>query len=116
VQQLLRGLAGGELPIAHGTFDRHPSPKTAMHLRELLVRHGVLQDKNRHLILFEQWLDQHLAGIQDPEQARLLRAFATWHHLRRMRKLAGDGHLHNTSAHTGQAGAHRRHPTPGLPG
>jgi hypothetical protein len=56
--------------------------------------------KNRHLILFEQWLDQHLAGIQDPEHARLLCAFATWHHLRRMRKLANDGQLHNGSAHT----------------
>jgi hypothetical protein len=100
VQQLLRGLAGGELPIAHDTFDHHPSPKTAMHLRELLVRYGVLEDKSRHLILFEQWLDQQLTCIQDPEQARLLRAFATWHHLRRMRKLASDGKLHNGSVQT----------------
>jgi hypothetical protein len=41
-----------------------------MHLRELLVRHGVLEDKSRHLILFEQWLDQQLTCIQDPELDR----------------------------------------------
>jgi hypothetical protein len=40
VHEPLRGMARGELAIDHATFDRHPSPRTAMHLRELFIRHG----------------------------------------------------------------------------
>jgi hypothetical protein len=100
VHEPLRGMARGELAINHATFDRQPSPRTAMHLRELFIRHGLLEPRDRFLLLFQQWLDRKLATVSDPEHRRLLQLFATWHHLRRLRDQAAAGALHNGPVHT----------------
>ncbi|XAS68211.1 hypothetical protein V3C33_02465 [Micrococcaceae bacterium Sec5.7] len=52
------------------------------------MQSGVLPLKDRQLLLFERWLDTHLAAVADPEHARLLRRFATWHQLRKLRAKA----------------------------
>jgi hypothetical protein len=100
VHEPLRAMARGELAIGHTSFDQHPSPKTAMHLRELFMRHGLLEPRDRFLLLFQQWLDRKLETIADPEHRRLLQLFATWHHLRRLREQATDGTLRNGPVHT----------------
>lgn len=64
-----------------------------MHLRDLLVEHGVLDPFDRHVALFEQWLERTLPSIADPAHRALLLRYATWHHLRRMRTLASAGRL-----------------------
>lgn len=92
-RQLLSDLATGRLPIAHSSFQHHCSPKTAMHLRDLLVEHGVLDPFDRHVALFGQWLEQTLPSIDDPAHRAILLRYATWHHLRRMRTLASAGRL-----------------------
>jgi uncharacterized protein Usg len=97
-------MARGELAINHATFDRHPSPRTAMHLRELFIRHGLLEPRDRFLdrflVLFQHWLDRKLAAVSDLEHRRLLQLFATWHHLRQLRAQATNGTLHNGPVHT----------------
>ena len=47
----------------------------------------MLSQRNRVVVGFQGWLDRKLPGYS-PETARLLTAFATWHHLRRMRAAA----------------------------
>ncbi len=92
VKRLLTGLARRQLELTHATFDADPAPRTAMHLRELLVQHGSLPQIDRTIVLFQNWLATTLAGYS-PTTARLLGSFARWHHLRRMRDLSDHGRL-----------------------
>ena len=80
------------MPITHAAVDAMDSTRSAMHLSELLAKHGVLNDRNRVVVLFQGWLGRKLPTYY-PETARLLTAFATWHHLRRMRTAADAGTL-----------------------
>jgi len=92
VTRLLTGLARRQLELTHATFDADPGGRTAMHLRELLVRHGALPPVDRTIVLFQNWLATTLPSYS-PATARLLGSFARWHHLRRMRELAEHGRL-----------------------
>lgn len=98
VRDLLASIATGARPLAHTTFDAHPSPRTAMHLRELFIEHGLLEPMDRNLLHFETWLDRILAEITDPDHHALIKQFATWHHLHRMRQLSVAGQLQWGSA------------------
>lgn len=93
VRQLLTDLASGRLPLVHDSFTGHRSPKTAMHLRDLFVEHGILDPIDRDIVLFEQWLEPVLAAVEDADHRALMLRFATWHHLRRMRTLSAAGRL-----------------------
>lgn len=99
VKRLLTGLARRQLELTHATFDADPAPRTAMHLRELLVQHGSLPQIDRTIVVFQNWLATTLPG-HSPEAARLLGSFARWHHLRRMRELSERGRLKPGSALT----------------
>jgi hypothetical protein len=90
---LLATIATGVRPLAHATFDAHRSPRTAMHLRELFIEHGILEPIDRNLLHFETWLDRILAELTNPDHHALIKQFATWHHLRRMRQLSAAGEL-----------------------
>jgi len=87
VAGILTAFANGSAPLRHETIDAMDSRRSATHLGELLVKHGVLSQRNRVVVGFQGWLDRRLPGYS-PETARLLTAFATWHHLRRMRAAA----------------------------
>jgi len=116
VRRLLTGLARGELPVSHASFDAEPAARTAMHLRELLIGCGVLPPQDRNLALFQAWLDS-LLPRHSPEAGRLLHGFATWHHLRRLRERSAAGGVTAGSVHTarqeitvaGQLLAHLEH-------
>lgn len=73
----------------------------ATHLRDLLIEHGILTPVNRDLVAFEDWLSNHLPGYP-PAAEKLLRRFATWHHLRRMRDLAEQGKLTRRTVYTAE--------------
>lgn len=92
VTRMLRGLADGSMPLTHDSFDAEPERRSAMHLRELFVRYGVLPERDRTLLLFEAWLKRTIPSYS-PGTAALLTAFARWHHLRQMRPLADTGQL-----------------------
>jgi hypothetical protein len=97
VRDLLSSIATGARPLAHTTFDDHASPRTAMHLRELFIEHGLLEPVDRNLLYFETWLARILAELTNPDQHVFIKQFATWHHLRRMRQLSAAGELNRTS-------------------
>jgi hypothetical protein len=46
---------------------------------------------DKHLLLFERWLDERLSHAEHPDHVRLLQQFATWHVLRRLRGRAERG-------------------------
>lgn len=57
------------------------------------MQSGVLPLKDRQLLLFERWLETHLGAVANPEHAKLLHRFATWHQLRKLRAKAAKAPL-----------------------
>jgi hypothetical protein len=86
---LLRRLGRGEIELTHEAFQDLRHWRAADHLRELLTACGVLPPIDKQVWLFERWLPGHLADITDEGHAQLIRRFATWDVLPRLRGRAG---------------------------
>jgi len=78
-QQLLRGLANGQVGTTHAALDALPASRTVEYVRGLLVAHGCLPPRDPHLATFERWLAAKLAQLDDPQQRQLIERFARWH-------------------------------------
>ena len=85
---ILADLATGRIAATHEALDDHPRPRAAGYLRQVLIAGGVLPTRDEELARAEKWLAGLLAAITDPAQRRLVRSFATWHVMRRLRKTA----------------------------
>jgi|SRR5688572_1985116 hypothetical protein len=72
---------------------RDQRAKGDCYLRDLPMDSGVLPRVDRQLMLYQRWLTERLAAIEDPEHRRLLRHFASWHQMRRLRSKAEKGPL-----------------------
>ncbi len=55
------------------------------YLRALLVAHGALPVRDEQLARLERRVAGLLAAVADPDDRRVLTAFATWHVLQRVR-------------------------------
>ncbi len=49
---------------------------------------GLLPSIDKQICLLERWLAHHLAGITEPDHAQIIRRFATWDILPRLRTRA----------------------------
>jgi hypothetical protein len=56
--------------------------------RAILVEHGVLAPRDERLIGLERVINRRIARVEDPAERRILRSYATWRHLRRLRTVA----------------------------
>lgn len=90
-RSLLRSLATGEIELSHAGLDAQPASRTVEYVRDLLVEHGALEGRDRHIATYLRWLDTCLARIDDEEPRRLIETFARWHQLRRLRDEATKG-------------------------
>ena len=88
VQQILRALGTGEVPLTHDGLSTLSPWRSVTHVRDLFMHSGVLPHRDRHLLLFQRWLGEWLDNIEDPDHRRLLHRFATWQLLRRLRATA----------------------------
>ncbi len=50
--------------------------------------HGVLPQVDRHLMLFQRWLGDTLAGIKRREHRQVVERFSAWHVQRRLHQFA----------------------------
>lgn len=87
-EDLLRRLGRGEIELTHEAFHSLRPWRAAAHLRELLMACGVLPAIDKQVCLLERWLPGHLASIPDEGHAQLIRRFATWDVLPRVRARA----------------------------
>jgi len=85
---ILADLAAGRLALSHDALDTHPRPAAARYVRHMLVAHGALPERDEALAALERWIGATVAGIGRPEDRQLVRAFATWHTLRGVRRRA----------------------------
>ncbi|RYJ29059.1 hypothetical protein CU044_2152 [Streptomyces sp. L-9-10] len=81
----LRRLATGDIELTHEAFHSLEPWRAAAHLRELLMSCGVLPAVDKRICSLERWLIGHLADIPDPDHAQVIRRFATWEVLPRLR-------------------------------
>jgi hypothetical protein len=90
VPQLLGDLATGRIPLTHQALHAVPSWRTAAYLRDLLMACGVLPTIDKQLVHYETWLHRRLADLADADSPhlRLLRQFAVWYQLPRLRAKA----------------------------
>ena len=91
VQELLTGLANGEIPLTHVGLDEAGSDKAVNHLRSMLEHAGVLAARDEPLARFERWLSVKLEVVTEPAVRGPVEQFATWHHLRRLRQTSVPG-------------------------
>ena len=66
VQQRLRGLASGTIPLTHSGLDEAGPDKAVNHLRSMLEHAGVLTARDEPLARFERWLSVKLAVVTEP--------------------------------------------------
>jgi hypothetical protein len=100
---ILTEISRASQPPGHDTLDRYLPSRAARHLRAILVAGGVLPPRDEHLANLERWTAHTTAQISDPAERQIVRSFAAWHHLRRLRRQSGRHHIT-----AGQAG-HVRH-------
>ena len=91
VQALLAGLASGDIPLTHQGLDDAGKDNETAHLRSLLEHNGILPARDEPLARFERWLTLKLDAITEPAVRTPVEQFATWYHLRRLRKASTPG-------------------------
>jgi hypothetical protein len=82
---LLGDVAAGRLAITHDALDAHPRRRPADYLRHMLAASGALPPRDEGLARAGRWLEDVLAAIAPPADRRLIRAYATWQVMRRLR-------------------------------
>ena len=92
VQSLLAGIGDGTITLTHEGLDALEVSRAVEHLRAILVNAHALPDRDPHLAQFQRWIQDKLAPLP-VDIAHPVREFATWHHLRRIRGMAGKGSL-----------------------
>lgn len=91
VQALLTGLSSGDVELSHDGLDKAGHGQHISHLRSLLEHHGMLAPRDAHLAMLETWLAAKLDAIPVSVVRAPVEQFATWHHLRRLRRDSTQG-------------------------
>jgi hypothetical protein len=82
---VLAEISRATAPPGHADLDQHLPSRAVHHLRKVLVAGGILPARDERLAGLERWAVQQAARVEDPAERRIVRSFATWHHLRRLR-------------------------------
>jgi hypothetical protein len=100
---ILAEISQASQPPGHGTLDRYLPSRAARHLRMILAAGGVLPARDERLADLERWAEHKTGQIDDPAERRIVRSFAAWHHLRRLRRQSERHHI------TAEQADHVRH-------
>jgi hypothetical protein len=86
VRSVLVDLATGQRPLTHTALDDLPASKSMEHLRSVLVAAAALPARDEQLARIERWVTQTVNQHPDPQDREVLRRYAVWHELRRVRQ------------------------------
>jgi len=90
IVELFNALARDEQTVTHARLDELPAGPARAHLRAILVSTGALPERDDRLATLERWIRDTVAARDDLAERRLLQGYGLWHHLRRLRRRAGD--------------------------
>ncbi|MFG2007306.1 hypothetical protein ACGFNU_49970 [Spirillospora sp. NPDC048911] len=82
--RILRAL--DDTDLTHQALDGLPAGKAVQHLRSVLVAIGVLEPRDEQMVRLESWMTTAITARPDPDEQHLLRRYAIWHVLRRLRR------------------------------
>jgi hypothetical protein len=85
VAAVLSGIATGGRDLSHGELDRLEQTPVLAHLRSVLVATRTLPPRDEQMARLERFTADMIDSRPDPEQRQILRRYATWHLLRRLR-------------------------------
>jgi hypothetical protein len=85
---LLTALATGTLELTHEALSAWPNRQASGHLRDLLTSIAILPDRDPHLAVFESWLHHRLESLTGHPHLGVLRRYATFALLVRLRAAA----------------------------
>lgn len=90
--RLVIDLAAGACELSHEALDARLSHQhrdlAVEYFRAILVSAGILPVRDEYLARLERWIEQKTAAIEDPEDRRLITAFARWDRIARIRRRA----------------------------
>ncbi|MFD3929450.1 hypothetical protein [Streptomyces sp. NPDC058614] len=89
--RLVTDLSTGACELSHKALDARMSHQRDMavdYFRAVLVSAGILPVRDEYLARLERWIEQKTAAIEDPEDRRLITAFARWDRIARIRQRA----------------------------
>ncbi|MFF3088819.1 hypothetical protein ACFVRB_27820 [Streptomyces nojiriensis] len=87
-RRILDALADGTCPLTHEGLDTLLPNKSVSFLRAALVTAGVLPAREEQFAALQKWITSTTEAVTDDGERQLVRRFATWHHLRRLRRQA----------------------------
>jgi hypothetical protein len=93
VTERIRAIATGEIPLSHDGLDTLAMSNGREHLRELLITHGVLPERDRYLAAYERWAKGRVASVREPADRRLITAYLRWHQGPRIARFVESGEL-----------------------
>ncbi|MBW0275345.1 hypothetical protein ATM97_29150 [Nocardia sp. MH4] len=99
---ILADMANGALAIAHTAFDELPTTRNVSYVHDLLVATGVLTPHSIAVDAITRWLTDNVSDLPKA-QADLVRQYARWRLLRRLRQLDAAGNLTAGSLDTARA-------------
>jgi hypothetical protein len=85
VAAVLSGIAAGGRDLSHGDLDRLEQTPVLAHLRSVLIATQTLPPRDEQMARRERFTAGMIDSRPDPEQRQILRRYATWHLLRRLR-------------------------------
>lgn len=103
-QTILAALVDGTCPLTHEGLDGLLPNKSVAFFRAALVASDVLPSRDEQFAALEQWITSATKAVTDDSERKLVRRFATWHHLRRLRREAERHPLSPPQAATARAG------------
>lgn len=78
--------------ITHDTLDTLPDSRTREFVRELLIQHGTLPQRDTYRARYQQWATEALDRVIDPVNREIIRRYIRWHRLRRMNEMSSVPH------------------------
>lgn len=83
---VLADLAAGRRPLTHQALDELLPSRPVDHLRSVLVAASALPSRDEQLVRLERWIDRRIAELPTRDDQQLLRRYAVWSLLRRLRR------------------------------
>jgi len=90
---ILAEISRASQPPGHHTLDRYLPSRAAHHLRKILIAGAILPARDERLAELERWAAHKASQIDDPAERRIVASFASWHHLRRLRRDSARHHV-----------------------
>ncbi|MGH3972757.1 MAG: hypothetical protein ACRDS9_05470 [Pseudonocardiaceae bacterium] len=85
-RKILTDLSQVNHPLTHDMLDCYLPSRATHYLRKVFVAGNVLPPRDEYLAMVERWVNDVAGEISDPGDRRIIRSYARWYQLRRLRQ------------------------------